>query len=56
MIYALNRLILPSLWHVQVGIDLIQIKVGTLEQTIFCSQKSQDVPSSIRLGMIDLHP
>jgi hypothetical protein len=35
MIYAFNRPILLSLWHVQARINLIQIKVVTLEQASF---------------------
>jgi hypothetical protein len=32
---AFDRLALPSLWHVQKGIDLTQIKVVALEEVGF---------------------
>jgi hypothetical protein len=44
MIYALNRQILPSLWHVQVMIDLIQIMVVTLKQASFLLSKKPRCP------------
>jgi len=33
--YALDRLALPSLWHVQAGINFIQIEVVALEEVGF---------------------
>ncbi len=42
--YALNRSALPSLWHVQEGINLIKIEVVTLEDAGFLFSKKPRCP------------
>jgi hypothetical protein len=54
--YAFNRLALPSLGPMQIGTNLIQMEVVTLEDTSFLLLRSQDVPLLIRLGMTYMHP
>jgi hypothetical protein len=44
MIYAFNRPILPLLGPMQARIDLIQIKVVTLEQASFLLSKKPRCP------------
>jgi hypothetical protein len=44
MKYALNKLALPSLWHVHEGIDLIQIEVVALEEVGFLLSEKPRCP------------
>jgi hypothetical protein len=42
--YVINRPTLPSLWHVQVGTNLIQIEVVALEEASFLLLKKPRCP------------
>jgi hypothetical protein len=48
--YALDRLALPSLWHVQIGTNLIQIEVVALEEVGFLLLEKPRCPFVNQVG------
>jgi len=54
--YALDMLVLLSLWLVKAGIDFTQIEAMTLKEANFLFLEKPNVLLSIRLETTILHP